>query len=539
MRHMRQLVLPLLALLVLIGSAGCGTNPTTAPSPVASTATVASQTTALRFAIADDPRSFEPGLSVLMQDAQLALNLHAGLFTYNENSELVPYLVKSWEVSADGSTYTFVLRDDATWHSGKPITALDIKQGWERYLNPDLSAWGASYLSSIVGAKDIQDKQANELSGVEVVDEHTLRVRLSQPDPVFIYRLGAPPTWVVPAEAVVAGQPNWVSTPQGSGPFSFASWESKVKIVLQANPNFFGGKPALDQAEFLIVPDATTAFNLYQTGDLDIVAVPASELQRVRQDAQLSQQLQSWTKGQLIFIGLNQAKVEVFKDLRVRQAFDQAIDRRQISDKVLFGAFAPATGFVPPNVPGYNPELGSSYNPAQAKQLLADAGYPDGKDFPTITFAALGSSESTAAEAAAAQLRENLGINVEVVKPEPSEFYEGLRAKDKWDMFITGWTADFLSAEQWLYLLLHDGSATNFVGYANSELDAVVDQAMQSSDEVQRAELWREANRIATEDVAMIPFGYGQFTYLVKPGVTGFACNLFMPMGFGNVSRNQ
>jgi len=493
--------------------------------------------TVLRYAILDDPRSLEPGLTVMLLDSHIALSLHAGLFIYDADSKLAPYLVKEWDLSDDGTVYTFYLRDDVTWHNGRSVVADDIKKVWERYMNPGLSAWGASYLQSIDGAKEMMDGQAKELRGVEVVDSSTLKVTLVHPDPVLLLRLGTTPTWIVPPEAVVEGQPEWVDDPVGAGPFKFVEWQSKVRIVLEANPGFFRGKPSLDYVEFLVVPDTATALSMYKADEIDVIPVSAGDLKPIGEDAELSKELHFWTKAQLSYIGMNMYKVEAFRDLRVRQAFAYAFDRDQITKKVLFNALAPATGFVPPNVPGYDSGLGHPYDPEKARILLAEAGYPDGDGFPVLQLVAFGSTDVTAAEAVAAQLGQNLGVQIEVVQPEQGEFYTGLWSHDKWDMFLSGWTADYPSAEQWLYNLLYSGLDSNFGGYENPEYDALVDKAMRSLDDNERAKLWEQANRRAMDDVAAIPFGYGQFIYLVKPNVSGFGCTIFEPMGFEQVVK--
>lgn len=525
-----------LVLLILALGQACSLGPET-PLPTLSTSPI-SEPSILRLAITEDPRSFEPGLTVFLLDSQIALNLHAGLFTYDENSNLVPYLVQHWEVSDDGRIYTFQLRTDVQWHNGRLVIAEDFKMGWERYMNPDLSAWGAGYLKSIVGAQEMLDGEADSLEGVEVVDRNTLKVTLTEPDPVFLLRLGTTPTWVVPPEAVVIDQPDWEDKPIGAGPFKFADWQTKVKVVLEANPDFFNGRPSLDRVEFVVVPEPATALNMYRAGDIDVVAVPAGELKHLSQDSHLREEINYWTKAQLVFIGLNMQKVEAFKDVRVRQAFSYAIDNNKIIEKVLFNAWVPATGFVPPNVPGHNSNLRSHYDPRKARNLLAEAGYPEGENFPKLQFVTLGSTEFTAAEAVAAQLSENLGVTIEVIQPEEGDFYKNLWAHDKWDMFLTGWTADYLSAEQWLYNLLYGGLDSNFVSYNNQEYNTLIDDAMRSRDNDKRTALWEKANRTATEDGAMIPFGYGQFIYLVKPNVSGLKVNLFMPMGLETVSKD-
>lgn len=510
----------------------CRKEPAVQPAPSSPSPAV------LRFAIGEDPRSLEPGLSILLQDSLIALNLHVGLFAYDKDSVLRPYLVQDRKLSDDRLIWTFILHKNWTWHNGRVITAGDIKQGWERYLDPRLSAWGASYLTSISGAREMLAGSAFSLRGVETPDEHTLKVRLTRPDPLFPLRLGATPTWVAPPEVVLKGEPKWKDQPQGGGPFKLIEWQPRSRIVLEANPQFAGTKPWLDRIEILIVPDPTTALNLYRSGSLDIAPVVASQMRGLRNDPVLRNELHSWPAAQLLFIGLDAQKAAVFRDPQVRQAFTHAIDRVAICEQVLSGAWSPASGMIPTNVPGHSRGPGLAYDPERARELLADAGFPDAREFPALELAVSQDTESTAAEAVAAQLRENLAVDVEVRRVEPGAFYTGLRAH-RWGAFLTGWTADYLSAEQWLFRLLYRDQPTNFTGYANPGFDALVDEALGTETEDEQARLWQEANRLATADAALIPLAYGRFAFLVKPGISGFAANVFGPVGFERVRKNS
>ncbi len=492
-------------------------------------------TTVLRFPITSDPASLEPGLVKELFSGQLALNLHAGLFTYDAETNVVPYLVKEYEVSEDGLVYTFHLRDDALWHNGRPVVAADFKKGWERYLDPNVGAQTAGEpWEEVVGGPELYAGEADELAGVQALDEHTLQVTLTQPSLSFLQNLAVPVTWVVPEEAVVAGQPEWVDVPVGAGPFKFVEWIPNVKIVLEANPDFFLGKPAVDRVEFLIVPDASTALAQYEAGELEIVGVPASDLERITNDPVLSSQLQYFTRAQLQYAGMNQSMFEPFKDVRVRQAFNYAIDRKTIVEAILNNSWDVATGLVPPHIPEYNPDLkGYAYDPAKAQELMAEAGYPNGEGFPPLELAAL---NSTIAEAVAAMLNQNLGITVEIVQPERGDMIDGLWAHDRWQFFLFGWTADSPSAAVWTYELLYCDLDSNFSTYCNPAVNELVDQARNAQTFEESKQAWQAAEALAMDDAAMIPLGYSRFIYLVNPAVQGFRANLFGPMGFETVT---
>ncbi|MCC6616133.1 MAG: ABC transporter substrate-binding protein [Anaerolineae bacterium] len=492
----------------------------------------------VRYPITSDPASLEPGLVKELYSAEIALSLHAGLFTYDADTNVVPYMVKEYTVSDDGLVYTFTLYDNILWHNGRPVVAADFKAGWERYLDANVGAQSAGVpWADVGGGPEMFAGEADELTGVQALDDTTLEVTLIQPSNTFLQNLAVPITWVVPEEAVVAGSPEWVDGPVGAGPFKFVEWTPNVSLVLEANDDFFLGRPSVDRIEYLVVPDANTALAQYEAGELDIVAVPPAALQRVSEDAVLSEQLAYFTRAQLRYAGMNQDMFEPFKDARVREAFNHAIDMNVIVTQLLNNAWTPPTGLVPPHIPQYNPDLAAfTYDPALAQQLLADAGYPGGEGFPVLELATL---DTTQAEAVAAMLNANLGITVEIVQPERGDMIDGLWAGDRWQFFLFGWTADTPSASVWTYELLYCDLDSNFSNYCNPEVDAAIDQARTTLDVAESTSYWQQAESLAMADAAVIPMGYARFIYLVNPAVEGFVANLFGPIGFAGVSKSS
>lgn len=516
--------LSLLLLLVVIFSA------LGAPSLI-----VAQEGIVVRYPITSDPASLEPGLANELITGLIADSLHAGLFRFDADTQLTPYLAESYEVSDDGTVYTFRLNPAATWHNGRGVTAADIKAGWERYLDPDVGAQpaGAPFLP-IVGAQELWDGTATELAGVEVLDDHTLQVTLNAPSPGFLNSLATSVTWIVPPEAVVEGATTWVEQPVGAGPFKFVEWTPNVHVVLEANDDFFLGRPAIDGIEFVVVPDAATALAQFEAGELDAASVPAGDLERIQSDPVLSEQLHYYTRAQLQYLGFNQSQFEPFQDVLVRQAFSHAIDREVLTSQVLNGTWLTAQGLVPPNIPEHNPDLlGYTYDPALARELLAEAGYPNGEGFPALELVGL---DATLAEAIVAFLNSNLGIEVSITTPERGDLIDGLWAHDRWQAFLFGWTADRPSASVWTQELLYSGLGSNFSTYSNAELDGLVDQAVASLDPTEATGYWQQAEAVAIEDAALLPLGYSRYIYLVNPSFSNFSINLFGRIPFDIIS---
>jgi oligopeptide transport system substrate-binding protein len=515
-------------------AAAVTTTPLTAATPAPTKPTM------LRFPLAGDPTSLEPALGPELYTGWIAENLHARLLRYDENNQIVPYLAERYEVSPDSRIFTFYLRKDIKFQNGRSIVASDFKKSWERYLDPALaSATGVEYLGSLVGAHDIISGTTKELRGFEIIDDHTFKVTTTEPDPGLIQRVASPFLSVVPAEAVVEGKPEWKDKPIGAGPYKFVEWKTNEKIVLEAWDGFFLGRPSVDRIEYRIVPDNATVLAQYDAGELDAANVTYSDLKRIEADPQQSKELHAWTRARLIFFCPSMDKVAAFKDKRVRQAFNYALNKKDIIDKLLFNAYAVATGYVPPSIPEYNPKLkGYEYDPDKARALLAEAGYPNGQGFPKLKVTSTGDL-STELEAFASQMKQNLGVNIEVETVERGKLFDGWFAHGTWDIFRWGWTADYPSAEVWLYQMLYTGVEANCSGYSNPQFDAVVDKARVALDPKERTALWQQAEEMAMEDAPMIPFGYDQYFYLVKPYVQGFSCNYAGPMWFKNVTIKQ
>jgi ABC-type transport system substrate-binding protein len=276
---------------------------------------------------------------------------------------------------------------------------------------------------------------------------------------------------------------------------------------------------------------------MYRSGELDIAAVGANEVRGVKEDPQLRADLQSWPSAQLLFVGLSQFKIRPFRDPRVRQAFVQALDRGVVCDRLLAGAWTETSEIVPDGVPGHLGKNLLPYDPARARELIAAAGFPNGQGFPPVAIAVSGSTESTAAEALAAQWTTNLGVKVDVHRVEDGEFLAGLK-EHRWDGFLSGWTADYLSAEQWLYHSLGRNEAVNYTGYFNPAFESALAKARLAETMEEEVALWQEANRIATADAALVPLARGRFTFLIKPTVAGFAANLFGPVAAETVRKS-
>jgi len=523
-RHLHYAVALLAGVLLVTG---CAKRETSAPPAQ----------NILRYAITTEPTTFDPALVRDGPTIDLLFHVFEGLVQWDENNRLRPNLAESWSISADGRTYTFKLKKGVRFHNGREVTAEDFKYSIERACDPELaSPVSATYLNDIVGALDKLNRKAQEVKGVEVVDKYTLRITIDHPKAYFLAKLTYPTAYVVCREAIeqngdeVNGKRLRINErcAVGTGPFKMTQYVPGSKVVLEANKEYHAGAPKLDGIERPIVLDASTRHAMYERGDLDIVDVQKGDLLRDQQDPVLSKELRTFERAAVFYLGLNQNVFAPFKDRRVRLALAHATDKDAIVKVALMGVPQKANGIIPPGVLGYDPNFeGIPYEPEKARQLLAEAGYPNGKGFPTLT---LTFREKTpdlrrAAEMIKEQYRKELGINVELREMEWGAFLDALDRKELPFVHLR-WMADYLDAQNFLSVLLRTGVPENVVGYSNPRFDALCDAADKEQDEQKRIQLYREAERIAVQDVPWIPIYFQRDVELIKPYVKGIRDSL-------------
>lgn len=467
------------------------------------------------------PITLDPAIMRDTASAYYIMEIFSGLVTLNRDLEVVPDLAERWEVSSDGTVYTFHLRPDACFQDGKPITARDFKYSFERACDPATgSETAAEYLGDIVGVKEKLAGQAAEIAGVRIVDDHTLEITIDAPKAYFIAKLVYPTAFVVDEENVNTG-PDWWRHPNGSGPFKLAAWEPDEMIVLERNDRYYGEKPRIRYAIYHLW--AGIPMTMYENGEIDITSVSGSDIERVLDPlSPLHDELVTVPDFSASFIAFN-AERPPFDDPNVRRAFSLAVDREKIARVLGQGLVEPAAGILPPGFPGFNENLrGPDYDPEKAREALEQSRYGGAAGLPPITLTTSGlGSVSPIYEAMIAMWRENLGVNVQVRQIEP-ERYPYVIEEEKDEMFEIGWVADFPDPQNFLDVLFHSASRNNAGGYSNPAVDAKLEAARRELDESARFPLYQEAEQMLMDDAACLPLFTGSSYVLVKPYVKGF-----------------
>ena len=491
----------------------------------------------------DSPTTFDPSMVQDGMTIDMLQQVFEGLVMWTPENKVAPALAESWDVSKDGLTYTFHLRQGVKFQDGNPMTSADVVYSFTRSLSPTLkSPVALTYLGDIVGSDDVYNGKATVLAGVKAVDPSTVAITIKKPKAYWIYTLTYPTAYVVSrAEADKAGgemKATDIATGAGTGAFKFVSYTPDQNVELTSNPGYWGGAPHIDGQELLIVRDAGTRHSLYESGKLDIVDESVADSQADSANADMAKQIKYWKRAATWYINLNEKTVAAFKDVRVRQALAYATDKATIA-KVSYGGHVDvAEDILPEGIPGYDPSFkGIPYDPAKGRALLAAAGYPGGKGFPALK---LNYRQSDPAiESAADKIRQmwsdNLGISVQPQRTQWGVLLD-MENKGTLESWYIRWSADYLDPQDYYSVLLHTGVTENHAGYSNPKFDALCDAADIDTDATRRAATYRQAARIAADEVPVIPLLYQTDTELVKPNVQGIDDSLMGHLPYKHVT---
>lgn len=494
-------------------------------SPVA-----AQDTTTLRWSIEGitDVVSLDPARATDAQGFTVIGLLHAGLVRLSGDLLVEPDLAESWEISEDGLTYTFTLREGAAFSDGSPITAADVVWSFTHALDPSTGAWTGPYLlSNIVGSDELVAGETTELSGVVALDDRTVQISVKQPSAYFLSQLTFGPSKIVSSAAVEASPDTWDQAAVTSGAFSVAEWNRGQGLVLV--PNTFYWQPAsqLSQLEIVFNQDSETAYQLFRTGELDIMGgaqnpIPAARVPEVRDSADF----RSTNAFNVRYVAFNNT-LPPFDDVRVRQAFSHATDRATLAEIVLDGTVLATDRILPPGMPGSEaPVAGLEYNPAGAQALLAEAGVDPASLELVLSYGVEGDNERIVT-VLQAMWQENLGITVTLDPLELSTFSS--RLNDTYNDPSTGlqayysvWGTIYPDPQYFLSQILQTDVGNNNGHYSNAEFDALTQEAdVITDDYARRIELYNQAEQIAVSEVGWLTLFNGQVNVLVRECVEG------------------
>ncbi len=466
------------------------------------------------------PRTLDPAITHGGPSGALG-HIFSGLIALDADLQIQPELAAGWDISDDGLVYTFYLRKNAVFHDGSPVTAQDVIYSWERATDPALgSDTAATYLGDIAGVAAKLDGSAGAIDGLRAIDDYTLEVTLAEPVVYFLSKLAYPVAYVVDENNIA--QSDWEHRPNGSGPFRLQEWKDDEIMVLERNAAYYLEPARVQKLVYLM--GAGIPLSLYETGEIDMVGIGNSALERVQDpnDA-LAGDVQMGVSMCTSTIGLNNA-IAPFDDVRVRQAFNYALDKELMIELFYGGNALPAHGSLPPGMPGYNADLeGYPFDPERARQLLAEAGYPDGAGFPTLTYSTSGYGEvGDYVTAVITQWQENLNVKIDPVVIDPFIFYDELYDGNVGNLYSNGWCADYPDPQNFLDILYHSESVQNNGRYSNPEIDAKLEQARIETDAPTRLALYADIEAQLVEEAPVVFTTHGINAVLVNPELEGY-----------------
>ena len=473
-----------------------------------------------------DPPTLDPHLTSDTTSAGLVVEIFSGLVALNTDLQLIPDIAESWDINEDGTVYTFYIRESAKFHDGTRVRADDFKWSMQRAAHPDTASPVAdTYLNDIVGVEAVLEGEAEDISGITVIDDSTLQIEIDAPKAYFLAKLTYPTAYVLDSENVISGGRTWTDNPNGTGPFKLKEYRIGERIILERNEHFYREHANVDSIAMNLAGGQSMA--MYENDEIDITGVGLFDLDRVLDPSEpLHEELVVAPPDfSISYVGFN-ASMAPFDDPKFRQALNHAVDKQLIANEVLSALVEPAYGILPPGFPGYNENLaGLEYDPDLARQLLEESNYADPTTRPRIvvTVPGTGGTIGLDLEVVIEMWKQELGVEVEIQQVEWATYLQDLD-QHKFQAYAgLGWQADYPDPQDFLDILFHTESSLNHGKYSNPEADTILEEARTETDVERRVELYRQAEDLIVQDGAWLPLWYsGERYVLIKDYVKDY-----------------
>ncbi len=470
-----------------------------------------------------NPTTLDPALITDVMGGAIAAKIFNGLVRFNDSLDIIPDLAETWQLSPDRRTYTCRLRKDATFSSGRPVTASDFQYSFERVLDPATKAPMTWTLDRIAGARDMLAGRSRHASGIRVMDDRTLQLTLERPFGPFLALLGMTTAYVVPREEVVRLGADFGSHPAGSGPFLLTEWKHGQQITLSARKDYHEGAPRLRGIVYRVIPEDLTAVMEFETGGLDALEIPASEHRRYTTDPKWRGRVFSSPGLNCYYLGLN-CRRPPFNDQRIRQALNMAIDRKRILETVYEKRGVLAIGPIPPPLWKYGmgpkADEGYPYDPQRAKRIISEAGLASSH----IKIFISSEQEVLDVVEVIQQYLAQAGLRADIIQLDWSAYKEALN-KGQADAFWLSWWADYPDPENFFYPLFYStnaGPAGNRTFFSDRVFDRLVDTAQATFDEHERYRIYEQADRRIMSEAPWVFMWHRANFYVVQPRVKDF-----------------
>lgn len=488
----------------------------------------------LAVQVGPDPETIDPALNSAVDGANMIITAFEGLLSTDKDGKIIPGQAESYDTSEDGLTWTFHLRDGLKWSDGSDLTANDFVYSWKRMCDPATAApYAETVLGMVKGYEKAIDGDIDSL-GVSAPDDKTFVVELSSPCTFFDSLAAFPSLYPVQEKTVSANPESWATAPEtyiSNGAFKITEWVPGSHIIMSKNENYWNASEVkLGSIKFALMEDSNAAYSAYSNGELLLVKdVPTEEIPSLqgRDDFKVEPIIGTY------YLSLNLNK-KPFDDQKVRQALSLAIDRDYVANTLMQGTYSPAYNFIGPgwiDTDGVtefqaNANGGKSYisedheaNLAEAKKLLEEAGYPNGKGLPALTYSTNDSGYHKTVAEYLQQAWKELGITLNVDIVEWSSFTPQRRNGD-YEAARNGWVGDYTDPSNMLDLLFST-NGNNDGKFNNKDYDEQMTISRTTTDAKERSTALHKAEDILMEQAACIPVAYYNDFWLQSDKLTG------------------
>lgn len=519
-----------LALLVAGCSGSSTTQAPTAPAPAEQPAQAPANDGPKQLIVGrgGDSVGLDPIRETDGETFKVTENIYDTLVGYAEQStEVVPSLAEKWEVSPDGLTYTFSLRQGVKFHDGTDFNAEAVVWNFERWMDkshPFHNEDGYYYYNDMFGG--FKGDPTHVIKSVEAVDAHTVKFTLNYPLAPFIQNLGMSPFAIASPTAVqAAGKDGFTEKPVGTGPFKFVEWKRNDTITLEKNPDYWNpGYPKVDKLVFKVIPENTARLTALINGEIDLMdGLNPDDAETVEANSDL--QLILRPSMNIGYIGFNVEKAP-FDNPKVREAISYAINKPAIIEAFYAGLGQPAVNPMPPSLWGHNDDIKDrEFNLDKAKQLLTEAGFPNGfkTEFWAMPVPRPYMPDGVKIAEAIQQDLNKIGVETEIVTMEWATYLEKVRVGEQ-AMFMLGWTGDNGDPDNFLATLLDKNNidSNNNTRWANDEASQLMQQAKSASTQAEREQLYKQVQEIIFREVPLVPLAHSTPALAARANVVDY-----------------
>jgi oligopeptide transport system substrate-binding protein len=464
--------------------------------------------------LSSEPTSYDPAEQGDIGTAAVTAQIFEGLTAIDPGLNVRPALASSWDVSDGGRRVVFHLRPGLEFSDGSPLTAADVVRSWLRLIDPRNPSPLASLVVDVEGAEDYLRGRSRDPASVGLrASGSDVEVRLSHPEAEFTSVVAGPSFGIVPAGAALDGR-------IGSGGYVLAQ-TSATEITLRANEHYWAGRPAIGTVRLVTSLRGRSPVDVFGEGDLDYGGISAFDARWIAYDPDLGPRLRAVPSLSVEYLGFD-VRQRPLDDVRVRRAFALAVDWPRLVRLASTGDDLPASSMVPPGVPGRSDrDFGQQADPEQARELLAAAGYPQGRGFPDVTYLSGGTAID---DGIIRQLRDNLGVTVRYETMDFGPYFTRL-AQDPPAIWSLGWTADYLGPNDFLGVLLGTGASNNYGHWSSAAFDKAITDAGAATDPAVARAAYDSAEEIVHAEVPVVPISYSSGWALSRDGLQGATQN--------------